>query len=84
MLYRTPVRSAIGMSVVKGGSKRSNAIFVGQVEINVDRETRFPYYPEWVQCFTNKETHAVYTASPYQPNERPELGCNHVRRKSYL
>lgn len=56
---------AVEMNVAKGRYKRSNTVFVGQVDISIDRETCFPYYPEWgPQCFTNKEPHAVYTASP--------------------
>lgn len=51
------------MNMAKGGLIRSNAIFVGQVDISVDRETRFPY-SEFGLCFTNKEPHAMYTASP--------------------
>lgn len=55
---------AVEMNVVKGRYKRSNTVFVGQVDISFDRETCFPYYPEWgLQCFTNKEPHAVYTVS---------------------
>lgn len=55
---------AVEMNVAKGRYKRSNTVLVGQVDISIDRETCFPYYPEWGQCFTNKEPHAVYTVSP--------------------